>query len=466
MSKFTSDKKNRYNKCNNLSVKTWNLGTIQGDICDIFWDNFCRSWINNKKISPYDKSQFDDFIKKNINSFLNYSNSVYNLKGIKKLTDKYSVDNIGRYFRKYYTIVEKILKDLIYNTNTIYFLQEINIPVIKILENCLNNLDKNKFSLNLLDIGSSYTTAIIFCSDIYSLEDKNVFNMNNYFGKTFITLFNVIWEQHSENTNSNEKNNVMESLNDKYTWIWKEFRYSCSNKSNENNILSILIRNKKTNKKLLCLNIHNPCWWIDDKKKVNIHENMFCEENNLDKSIQTFINDVNPRNYFDENILYILRNITIHSAINIMVNKIMDTDNLGIVLAGDFNIDGNLDSDTSNHLDGEILSSNIKILTDRLDRLNFDTRKLLNTRFNLINCHRSYYPSNTEEAGIVKIIVKDKEKRCKVEKDVEFFTQKSFNSKKILDRIYISKNLRVDDNKKVIEPLFCSDHVILSTYIK
>ena len=25
-----------------------------------------------------------------------------------------------------------------------------------------------------------------------SLEDKNVFNMNNYFGKTFITLFNVI----------------------------------------------------------------------------------------------------------------------------------------------------------------------------------------------------------------------------------------------------------------------------------
>ena len=99
MSKFTSDKKNRYNKCNNLSVKTWNLGTIQGDICDIFWDNFCRSWINNKKISPYDKSQFDDFIKKNINSFLNYSNFVYNLKGINKLTDKYSVDNIGRYFR-------------------------------------------------------------------------------------------------------------------------------------------------------------------------------------------------------------------------------------------------------------------------------------------------------------------------------------------------------------------------------
>jgi len=90
---------------------------------------------------------------------------VYNLKGIKKLNDKYSVDNIGRYFRKYYTIVEKILKDLIYNKNTIYFLQEINIPVIKILEKCLNNLYENKFSLNLLDIGSSYTTAIIFCLD-------------------------------------------------------------------------------------------------------------------------------------------------------------------------------------------------------------------------------------------------------------------------------------------------------------
>ena len=68
----------------------------------------------------------------------------------------------------------------------------------------------------------------------------------------------------------------------------------------------------------------------DDKQKINVHENMFCEEYNLDKSIQTFIKDVNPRNYFDENILYILRNITIHYALNIMINKIKDKNNLGI----------------------------------------------------------------------------------------------------------------------------------------
>lgn len=458
MSNFVRNNKNRYIKCNKLSVKTWNLGTIQGDICDIFWDNFSTTWIRNKRISPYERSDFDDFVKKNINSFLNYSNTVYNLKGIKKLSDKYSIDNIGRYFRKYYTIAEKILKDMKNNINTIYFLQEINIPIIKILENSFDNYKNSKFSLNLLDLGTSYTTAIIFCSDIYSLEDKNIFNMNDYFGKTFITLFNVIWEQHSENTNKNEKDIVMESLKDEFMWIWKEFRYSCSNKSNENNIFSILIRNKKTNKKLLCLNIHNPCWWLDDKKKVNIHENMFCEENKLDKSIQTMINEINPRSYFDENILYILRNITIHLGLNEIIIKNKIKSDTGILLAGDFNIDGNLDSDTSNHLDGETAASTIKILTDRIDRLNFNTRKLLNIEFNLINCHRSYYPSNNERAKKVKILVK------KVEKEVEFFTQKRFNEK-ILDRIYISKNLKLNENDKVIEPLFCSDHVILSTQI-
>ncbi len=292
--------------------------------------------------------------------------------------------------------------------------------------------------------------------------------MNDYFGKTFITLFNVIWEQHSENTNNNEKDNVMASLKDEFTWIWKEFRYSCSNKSNENNIFSLLIRNKKTNKKLLCLNIHNPCWWVDDKQKINVHENMFCEEDNLDKSIQTFIENENPRNYFDENILYILRNITIHYALNIMINKIKDKNNLGIILAGDFNIDGNLDSESSNHLDGKIAASDIKNLTDRLDRLNFDTRKLLNTSFNLINCHRSYYPSNREKARNVKIMIKDKERKCKVEKEVAFFTQKRFNNEKILDRIYISRNLKIilNNKVKVIEPLFCSDHVILETNLE
>ena len=463
MSRLNRNKKNRYIKCNNLCVKTWNLGTIQGDICDIFWEYFLTDWINNNKISPYDRSEFDDFVKKNINCFLNYSNFVYNLKGIKKLNNKYCVDNIGKYFRKYYSIVEKIIKDLLDNKNTIYFLQELNIPVIKLLENKLNNLEGFKFSLNLLDIGTSYTTAIIFSSDIYCLEDKNVFNMNYYFGKTFITLFNVIWEQHSENTDRNEKDNVMESLKDEFKWIWKEFRYACSNKSNENNIFNVLIRNKKTNKKLLCLNIHNPWWWLDDKQEINVHENMFCEEDNLNKSIQTFIAEVNPRNYFDEDILYILRNVTIHYALNIMINKIKDKNNLGIILAGDFNIDGNLDYESSNHLTERIA---YKKLTDRLDKLNFDTRKLLNTTFSLLNCHRSYYPSNREKARNVKIIVKDKERKCKVEKEIGFFTQKNFKNEKILDRIYISRNLKIMQSDKVIEPLFCSDHVILQTNIE
>lgn len=469
MTTFT--RSNRYNKYGSLSVKTWNIGGTQGDICDNFWRNFCSHWINSK-ISPYDRENFDGFVKKNINSFLNYTNFVYNIKEIKKLNKKYSVETIGRYFRKYYTIVEKILKDYIENINTIYFLQEINYPVIIILEHLLKKikLNNNKnIVLDLLDMGSPTTTAIMYSRDLYSLENKNVFDMNNYFGKTFITLMNVIWEQHSENTNENEKDKVMASLKDKYAWIWKEFRYANSNKSNENNILSILLKSKKTNKKLLCLNIHNPCWWIDEKHKSSeLHENMMCfEEDELNKSIQTQISDINPRNYFDENILYIIRNISIHNAIDFLTYNITNKNELGVILAGDFNIDGNIDYDVSKHLDGDIFSSNIKNLTDRLDRLNFNTNRLFDTKFDLINCHKKYYPSNNRDPGKVKVIVKDKETRQKVEKEINFFTQKSFNSEKILDRVYISRNLKMKENmNKIIEKQFCSDHVILSVYLE
>jgi hypothetical protein len=63
--------------------------------------------------------------------------------------------------------------------------------------------------------------------------------------------------------------------------------------------------------------------------------------------------------------------------------------------------------------------------------------------------------------------VKDKETGKKVEKEVNFFTQGGFNSERIIDRIYISHNIKLKVNvDQVIEKKFCSDHVILSAYIE
>jgi hypothetical protein len=344
-----------------------------------------------------------------------------------------------------------------------------------ILKNILK--DQLILSLRLLDVGNSYTTGIIFNNCKYSFVNKDIFNMNKYFRTTFKTLMNVIWEQHSKNTNINEKDKIMESLKNEYEYIWKEIRYSCFNKSCENNILSVLLKDKGTNRELLCLNIHNPCWWLDDKNISKVDESMICEDDGYNKSIQTQINNINPRKYFDEDILYILRNISIHKAINILLNNIIlsrsdegleqDEYNPQIIFAGDFNIQGNSDYDVSNHLDGVLQSSNIKIFNDKINKINFNTSKLFNTNFNLLNCHKKYYPSNENKPGKVKIRIYDKEKKCKVEKDVNFYTQKSFDKEKILDRIYISNDFEINENMvDIIEEKFCSDHVILSVYLE
>ena len=441
-------------------VKTWNLGTIQGDICDNFWKIFCKNWFL-QEISPYYRSKFDIFVQENIKEFLNYSNSIYNLKEIKLLGDKYSVENIGKYFRKYFTIVQKIINDYRDNLSIIY--KELNIPIILMLKNWIKGF--SYLSINILDIGNSYTTGIIFYNLRYKLESKDIFNMNKYFNTSFKTLMNVIWDQHSKNSDINEKEKLMESLKNESELIWYEIRNSCFNKSSENNMLCVLLKDISTDKKVMCLNIHNPCWWISDMNKSENHENMICEEYNNDKSIQTQINNINPRNYFDNDILYILRNISIHNAIDILSQDI-DRDELCIILAGDFNIQGNLDYDVSNHLDGDLQSSDIVNFNEKIKKLNFNASKFLNTNFDLLNCHKKFYPSNKNEAGKVKIIVKDNEKNCKVEKYVNFYTQKSFNMERILDRIYVSKNIDINDESNVIEPLFCSDHVILSIYIK
>ena len=96
--------------------------------------------------------------------------------------------------------------------------------------------------------------------------------------------------------------------------------------------------------------------------------------------------------------------------------------------------------------------------------LNFNTNRLLDTKFNLINCHRKYYPSDVKDPGKVKVVVKDKLTKQKVKKEINFFTQKNFNEK-ILDRIFVSSNLKINEkSEKIIEKLFCSDHVILSAY--
>jgi hypothetical protein len=445
-----------------FTIKTWNLGTIQGDICDNFWKIFCKNWFL-REISPYNRSKFDIFVQENIKEFLNYSNSIYNLDKIKLLSDKYSVENIGKYFRKYYTIVQKIINDYRDNLSIIYFLQELNIPIILMLKNWIKGF--SCLSISILDVGNSYTTGIIFYNMRYKLESKDNFNMNKYFNTSFKTLMNVIWDQHSKNSDINEKEKLMESLKNESELIWYEIRHSCFNKSSENNMLCVLLKDISTGKKVMCLNIHNPCWWINDVNTSEIHENMLCEEYNNDKSIQTQINNINYRNYFDNDILYILRNISIHNAIDIL-SKDIDKDELCIILAGDFNIQGNLDYDVSNHLDGNLKTSDIENFNQKIKKLNFNANKFLNTNFDLLNCHKKFYPSNKNEAGKVKIIVKDKEKNYKVEKDVNFYTQKSFDTERILDRIYVSKNLKIDYDNKPIEPSFFSDHNILNIKIK
>ena len=84
------------------------------------------------------------------------------------LGDKYSVENIGKYFRKYFTIVQKIINDYRDNLSIIYFLQELNIPIILMLKNWIKGF--SYLSINILDIGNSYTTGIIFYNLRYKLE--------------------------------------------------------------------------------------------------------------------------------------------------------------------------------------------------------------------------------------------------------------------------------------------------------
>ena len=330
----------------------------------------------------------------------------------------YSNVNILRYFEKYYSIADKIGNDLINNKNIIYFVQELNKPII----NFLNvKLKAKNFKLCLLDKCSFYTTGIIYSTELYDLEDKNILSLHDYFGSYYVNTIKHLWEQNKMNSYDG-RDEILENLSrsDKeYHWIWKEFRDNTVDRTNQNNILSVLIKNKTSNKIFLCLNIHNPCWWIDKFNKEEI---------------------------YNKDILYFLRNLSIHDCINNIITEIEDKENLNVIFAGDLNIDSNSNSELSNHLDGIIKSSEIDILKKRFKLLNINPN-FFDSNFELRNVHYKYYPVKYDEA-------------------LRFYTHiNRKNQKKILDRIYISDNIKIFNDKKILERTKYSDHLILQVRI-
>jgi hypothetical protein len=408
---------------NNLVVKTWNVGSINNKVlCELFWDHFLKKWIEFDRISPFSKDKYD-FIGIVINSYFDKINKIINqYKEIKNLNNSkkslYSNVNILRYFEKYYSIADKIGNDLINNKNIIYFVQELNKPII----NFLNvKLKAKNFKLCLLDKCSFYTTGIIYSTELYDLEDKNILSLHDYFGSYYVNTIKHLWEQNKMNSYDG-RDEILENLSrsDKeYHWIWKEFRDNTVDRTNQNNILSVLIKNKTSNKIFLCLNIHNPCWWIDKFNKEEI---------------------------YNKDILYFLRNLSIHDCINNIITEIEDKENLNVIFAGDLNIDSNSNSELSNHLDGIIKSSEIDILKKRFKLLNINPN-FFDSNFELRNVHYKYYPVKYDEA-------------------LRFYTHiNRKNQKKILDRIYISDNIKIFNDKKILERTKYSDHLILQVRI-
>ena len=275
------------NNNNTFVIKTWNVGSINDNvICELFWDHFIKKWLESDKTSPFSKNKYDfiGFVINsyfdNINKLINQYSLIKNLNNTKKTI--YSNVSVLEYFEKYYSIADKIVNDLINNNNIIYFLQELNKPIINFLT---FKLKSKNFKICLLDKCSFYTTAIIYSTELYVLEDKNILSLHDYFGSYYVNTVKHLWEQNKMN-NYDGKDEILKKLNrlDKeYQWIWKEFRDNTLDRTNQNNILSILIKNKISNKLFLCLNIHNPCWWIDK---------------------------FNNEQLYDKQILYFLRNIS------------------------------------------------------------------------------------------------------------------------------------------------------------
>ena len=411
------------NNNNTFVIKTWNVGSINDNvICELFWDHFIKKWIESDKISPFSKNKYDfiGFVINsyfdNINKLINQYSLIKNLNNTKKTI--YSNVSVLEYFEKYYSIADKIVNDLINNNNIIYFLQELNKPIINFLT---FKLKSKNFKICLLDKCSFYTTAIIYSTELYVLEDKNILSLHDYFGSYYVNTVKHLWEQNKMN-NYDGKDEILKKLNrlDKeYQWIWKEFRDNTLDRTNQNNILSILIKNKISNKLFLCLNIHNPCWWIDK---------------------------FNNEQLYDKQILYFLKNISIHNSINNIIDEINDKNKLNVIFAGDFNIDSYSNIQLSNHLDGLVKSSEIEILNKRFKLLNINPH-FFDTHFKLKNVHYKYYP-------------------VKYNNTFRFYTHiNRKNEKKILDRIYVSDNIKVFNDKKILEKTKYSDHNILQIRI-
>ena len=253
------------------------------------------------------------------------------------------------------------------------------------------------------------------------MEDKNILSLHDYFGSYYVNTIKHLWEQNKMNSYDG-RDEILANLSrsDKeYHWIWKEFRDNTVDRTNQNNILSVLIKNKTSNKIFLCLNIHNPCWWIDKFNKEEI---------------------------YNKDILYFLRNLSIHDCINNIITEIEDKENLNVIFAGDLNIDSNSNSELSNHLDGIIKSSEIDILKNRFKLLNINPN-FFDSNFELRNVHYKYYPVKYDEA-------------------LRFYTHINIkNQKKILDRIYVSDNIKIFNDKKILEKTKYSDHLILQVRI-
>ena len=243
------------------------------------------------------------------------------------------------------------------------------------------------------------------------------------------------------------------------------------------NLFGIVLNNKKTNKKLLCLNTHNPNWWPNTNEKLDTDEitlnveeidlennSVNTEENNENNENSKCIQvDIIPRSYTcNIEFLYAIRNTMLHQAIcNIIKN--INCEDLYTIFAGDFNIQGNNENNLSNHLDGTLSSDEYPLLCDRLQEMRLNPQ-VLNSSFGekFYNPHVSLYPRGNRKP-------KYKIKESKSGTNIHYFTQKGYLSPyRILDRIYISNNIELANMKSddIIKKNNYSDHAIIKLEIK